>query len=301
MLAPHGSNPPPGLQLTSVKKHAHKKTMRRERPHNDAHGIAWSVSIHDADAGTVLYEHDASRVLETASIGKLALLGYVGAAMRADSRLAAELLGRSSVEPVEDSGIWQHLSVDRLTIADATTLIFATSDNWATNALLRRFGLGEIDRFRSRLGLTDTVLFDQVRNGRGPEHPPALSQSSAAELSAFMASLWRGEVLGDPDFCAWFVGGLSLSLDLSMVGAPIGLDPLAHPGPRTDPGLANKTGTDVGIRGDTGILSVRGHHYAYACIANYGGGIGQDREVIGAMHDVGLGMLRSDCRALPFP
>ena len=184
--------------------------------------------------------------------------------------------------------------------SSTTTLVFAASDNWATNALLGRFGLTEVDRFRSRLGLNDTVLLDRVRDVRGPQHPATLSWASAAELSSFMARLWTREALGDPAFCQWFVRGLSLSLDLSLVGGALGLDPLAHPGPASDLGLANKTGTDVGVRGDTGILSAGGRRYAYACIANYDGGVERDREVIGTMQDVGRALLSGDLGAMPF-
>ncbi len=264
---------------------------------NENRDLNWSVSIRDADSGTTLFNHNAAKVLKTASIGKLALLGYVGAKIISDSSLASELLRRSSVDPVGDSGMWQHLRTESLSVADAATLVFATSDNLATNVLLHRFGLDNVDRFRSQLGLIDTVLFDQIRDERGPHHPEVLSKSSASELSAFMASIWRKETLNNPKFCMWFMKGLSLSADLSMVGAPLGLDPLAHPGPDDDLGFANKTGTDIGIRGDTGILSVGGRHYAYACIVNYEGGIVNDREALATMQRVGQGMVQDNLDA----
>ena len=50
------------------------------------------------------------------------------------------------------------------------------------------------------------------------------------------------------------LGWLATGVDLSMVGAAFGLDPLAHAVPDRGISLHNKTGTDAGVRADVGLV-----------------------------------------------
>ncbi|WP_392507914.1 serine hydrolase [Naumannella halotolerans] len=131
--------------------------------------LSWSIMI-VPPSGTPLL-HDPDRLLRTASVGKLFLLTRTAELITEGSLDPAEELSRSTVEPVADSGLWQHLRTDTLPIADIATLIGAASDNWATNVLLRRVGLDSVQRLAATLCDGGSQLWDAVRDHRGPDQP----------------------------------------------------------------------------------------------------------------------------------
>ncbi|WP_433291448.1 serine hydrolase [Actinoplanes sp. CA-030573] len=215
--------------------------------------VRWSIALSD---GT---RHDEDRQLRTASVGKLLLLAETARRITAGELDPAELLPRDPRVAVADSGLWQHLSTPELPVADVAVLIAAASDNWATNVLLERVGLPAVTALTRSLGLRKTALHDRVRNDRGPGHAPTLSTGTAAELLALMIRLRDRELLGSPadDLVdRWLATGT----DLSMVAAAFHDDPLAHV-----TGVRNKTGTDDGVRADTGYRD----GLAYAVLANW--------------------------------
>lgn len=255
--------------------------------------MAWSVVVEDAGTGVVLIDHEGHRVPNTASVGKLILLAFTGNQMLEDPGVAETRLDRRAVAPVSDSGIWQHLEVDTLSIADIARLIFIGSDNLGANVLLDHFGLERVRGFRAELGLGRTDLVDIVRDVRGPGDPEALSRGTAAELCGLMARVARGELV-NPPLSRWLRDGLSLGMDLSMVPAPLGLDPLAHFAIDDNgamPAVANKTGTDAGVRADAGLIRAGSRELAYAAICNYDAAGTKDIEVLELMHAIGRAIL----------
>lgn len=218
----------------------------------------WGVCVREGDR--VLLAHREHELHRTASIGKLLLLLQVGQALE-DGRLRRdEPLDRREVEPVADSGLWQHLDVDVLPLHDVALLVASVSDNLATNVLLHRVGL---PARRGRL-----ALHDLVRDRRGPEHPPTLSTGTAADLALLMA-----------DLPAVVREWLRTGTDLSMVAAAFGLDPLAH----VEEGLLNKTGTDSTVRADVGVVG----GIAYAVLVEWDPGQDLRDEALAGMRRIG--------------
>lgn len=251
--------------------------------------MEWSVVVRDTETGAVLIDHDGDKILDVASIGKLILLAYVGNELLDDPHAAATRLDRRTAAPVSDSGVWQHLDIDALTVADLASLVFVASDNLAANVLLDHFQLERVRAFRGNLGFTRTDLLDVVRDMRGPDDPEALSRGTASELCGFMMHVARGDLISTA-FSNWMRDGLSLNTDLSMVPSPLGLDPLAHARPadnRPAPAVANKTGTDKGVRADAGIITGASREFAYAAICNYDGTKTKTRAVLELMHVMG--------------
>ena len=74
--------------------------------------------------------------MKTASVGKLLLAHRGRAAARRRSAQRCRLAERESALAVADSGLWQHLQVDNLSIDDLCVLIAGVSDNLATNVVL---------------------------------------------------------------------------------------------------------------------------------------------------------------------
>ena len=231
-------------------------------------GVQVSARAIDLTSGTVLFSVDDHVVMPTASIGKVLLLIEVAARLESRDTSALNLIDRLQTDAVGDSGIWQHLAVPALPLADLAALVGAASDNLATNVLLRRIGLDSVSARTEQLGLRQTAMLDLVRDHRGPDDAPQLSVGSAKELAWLFAALARGEIV-DARTSKRVVGWLSLNHDLSMVASAFGLDPLAHRGPDHGLLLMNKTGTDVGVRSEVGVLRGPRAGVAYAVSAAF--------------------------------
>jgi beta-lactamase class A len=243
-------------------------------------GVDWSILIGGRAA------HRPELRLRTASVGKLLLL--IETARRiGDGRLdPAEPLAKDPALAVADSGLWQHLSVPALPVADLAVLVAAVSDNLATNVLLARIGLGPMTDLAAELGLRETALLDRVRGERAPGDPPTLSRGTAEELAGLMSGLARGTIVS-PSVSARVDSWLATGVDLSMVASGFDLDPLAHGDGDRGPALRNKTGTDDGVRADVGHLGPE----AYAVLANWEPRSGdRTAEVMGGMRAIGRAM-----------
>ena len=231
-------------------------------------GVQVSARAVDLATGAVLFSIDDHVVMPTASLGKVLLLVEVSARLEARETSPLSLVDRLGSDAVGDSGIWQHLAVPSLPLADLAALVGATSDNLATNVLLRRIGLDSVSARTEQLGLTRTALLDLVRDHRGPDDAPQLSVGSAKELTWLFSALARGEVV-DAGTSKRVVAWLSLGHDLSMVAGAFGLDPLAHRGPDHGLLLMNKTGTDLGVRSEAGVLRGPRAGVAYAVSTHF--------------------------------
>ncbi len=254
--------------------------------------VRWSVfvaPVGDADRPWIVEQaHD---VLLTASVGKILLLAHVAERMRAGDLDPREPITRRPEDFIRDSGLWHTLDQDTLGVADVCRLIGATSDNLATNALLRTVGLDRVKECAERLDAAPMELCDKVRGHREIEDDPdaadTLSRSSAHALWRMQVAIHDGRV--DPMVAQW----LSLCTDLSMVASAFDLDPLAHNrlgGEEHDWVVADKTGTDTGVRADTGLVTRDGVTVAYAAIANWDAADRDDpdlRGVLTRMREIG--------------
>ncbi|MBN9605525.1 MAG: serine hydrolase [Actinomycetales bacterium] len=226
-------------------------------------GAQVSASVLDLDSGRSLLAIDERIVLPTASIGKILLLIEVAARITERDESGYGILDRTARDLVGDSGLWQHLQAPSLPVADLATLVGATSDNLATNVLLRHVGLEAVRLRTESLGLQRTALLDLVRDSRGPDDAPQLSIGSVAELTWLFRSLAMGSVV-DTLTSSRVLGWLSLNTDLSLVASAFGLDPLAHRGADHGLSLVNKTGSDSGVRSEAGLLRGPRAGVAYA-------------------------------------
>ncbi len=229
--------------------------------------IAWSICIRNG-AGQELASRNPDTSMRVASIGKLLLLAEVARQCGAGDLTGMELLERDPELLVADSGIWQYLQVDKLSIHDLCVLVASVSDNVATNVLLKRIGFERLRDLSDALGLIGTALLDYVRDHRGPADAPTFSLGSAAELSRLMSQLVRKELISrtiSEQLTTW----LAMGVDLSMVASAFGFDPLAHAESDRGFSIRNKTGTDTGIRADVGAIGWKNTWFSYAVIANW--------------------------------
>lgn len=230
--------------------------------------VSLSAQVMDADSGEVLACSDERVVRRTASVGKVLLLIEVARRLVRQELDPALLLTRTPDDAVEDSGLWQHLHARSLSVADLAVLVGAVSDNLATNVLLSEVGLSAVTSLGESLGLRHTRLHDRVRDVRGSLDPATLSTGTATELATLMSRLHRGDVI-DPTVSAEVFGWLNLDTDTSMTAGAFGMDPLAHSVVDRDRWLAHKTGTDVGVRADVGVLRGPIRSVAYAVLTEF--------------------------------
>ncbi len=254
-------------------------------------GAQVSANVVDLHSGRVLLAIDDRIVLPTASVGKVLLLIEVSARLTARDMSAYGILDKTPRDAVGDSGVWQHLQAPALPVADLATLVGATSDNLATNVLLRQVGLDAVRARTEALGLARTALLDLARDSRGPDDAPQLSVGSAAELSWLFGALARNEIV-DAVTSQRVMSWLSLGTDLSMVASAFGLDPLAHRSPDHATLLVNKTGTDVGVRSEAGALRGGRRAVSYAVTVQFDDhSLGARLRVLDAMRSAGMDIL----------
>lgn len=248
---------------------------------------SWSICVRDGN-GVPLATHQADTVLPTASVGKVLLLVELARIIHADPAAGALVLSRSSVDPVAEAGLWQHLAVDSLSVADLAVFVSAFSDNLATNVLINHVGLETVQALGRSLGLVHTALLDRVRRVRSPDHPAHLSVGTAAELSQLMYRLSGGSVVSaavSGQVLQW----MATDADLSMTAAAFGLDPLAHQAPDRGMLLRHKTGSDAGTRAEVGVLRWDARVLTYAVIAHWDTTCADLRDpVLDGMHRIGV-------------
>jgi beta-lactamase class A len=254
-------------------------------------GAQVSANVVDLRTGKVLVSIDDRIVLPTANIGKILLLIEVSARLTQRDFSGYGILDKTPRDAVGEEGIWQHLQAPALPVADLATLVGATSDNLATNVLLRQVGLASVRARTESLGLARTALLDLVRDHRGPDDAPQLSVGSTAELAWLFGALARSEIV-DPLTSQRVMGWLSLNSDLSLVASAFGLNPLAHRGVDHSTLLVNKTGSDAGIRSEAGALRGSRSSVAYAVTVQFDDdGLPARLRMLDALRAVGYDLL----------
>ena len=254
-------------------------------------GAHVSANAVDLTTTETLVSIDDRIVLPTASLGTILLLVEVSSRLTARDVSGYGILDKSPADDVADSGLWQHLQAPALPVGDLATLVGATSDNLATNLLLRQVGLDAVRQRAESLGLAQTALLDIVRARRGPDDAPQVSVGSTSELAWLLGALARGEVV-DAVTSQRVMGWLSLNSDLSMVAGAFGLDPLAHRTADHDLLLVNKTGTDRGVRTEVGALRGPRATISYAVTVQFDdAGLAERLRVLDAMRTVGADLL----------
>jgi beta-lactamase class A len=251
-------------------------------------GTCWSVEVRGPSAR---HAHDVRRLLRTASLGKVFTLVEVADRIDRGELDPDRLVSRLRTAPVADSGLWQHLAADELPLTDVAVLVGAVSDNRAANVLLDLVGLPAVQERARSLAPGGSTLHDQVRDARGPGDPATLSEGCAEDWAGLMAGLADGAVVG-PAVSAMVRGWLATGTDLSMVAAPLLLDPLAHHAGDRGLRLWNKTGTDSSVRADTGVVEGPGGRVVWAALCHWSPGEDRRAEVMAAMHEIGAEVAR---------
>ncbi|MBC9955840.1 serine hydrolase [Yimella sp. cx-51] len=244
-----------------------------------------TLLVTDSDGRVLDSVGEVDTVQRIASVGKLLLLSHVAKLIDTGALDGAALLRRDSTEFVADSGLWQHLDAEQLSVVDCCRLVGAVSDNLAANVLLERVGIDAVAAHTADLGVAPYALLDLIRNERGPGLPHTCAEGSATSLVRFLRLLERGVV--SSRVRDW----MRLNTDLSMAAGHLQLDPLAHVD--ETPLLHNKTGTDDGVRVDVGTLVVEGRTVHYCAMLHWPAGEPMDPAAFAALRAFGARIERA--------
>lgn len=230
------------------------------------------VAITDLATGQQLL-HNADQVFPTASVIKLAVLAelyrqhqqaYPAAACGASH---FEFKGRASLcdhyrfrreDLVADSQIMAGLTpgYTRLTNRDLAQFVVAVSDNAATNVLIERVGMENVNALLDSLGLKQTRLrrkmmdLEAARQGRE-------NVSTPRETAALLEAVYRGKVL-NKELTADFLNLLTTAKE-SNIPRPL----------PEDVKVANKPGSLEGVRADCGVVFLPGRPFVLCVMTSY--------------------------------
>jgi beta-lactamase class A len=207
------------------------------------------VAIEDLTTGDQFFLHE-NEVFAQASSIKITVLANLYLQAQQGKLKLTDLYTVLSSDLVADSDIMGGLTpgVTRITLRDLATMMVAVSDNSATNVLIDRVGMANVNAMLDSLGLANTRLrrkmmdLDAAKQGRE-------NISTPREMMALLEAIYRGNLL-DKESTTDFRKVLSTNKDSWI--------PRDLP---ADVKIANKPGSLEAVRNDSGIVFVEGRPY----------------------------------------
>jgi beta-lactamase class A len=215
------------------------------------------VAIVDLTDGHKYLLH-ANDVFPQASSIKICILAELYRQAQQGKLKLTDLYTVSAADLVQDSDIMGGLTpgVTKITLRDLATMMVAVSDNSATNVLIDRVGMDNVNAFLASQGLRETKLrrkmMDLKAASEGRENV-----STPNEMASLLQALYRGETL-NKEMTADFFKVLSTHKDSWI--------------PRDLPDdlrVANKPGALEGVRNDSGVVFVDKRPYILCVMTTY--------------------------------
>ena len=130
-----------------------------------------------------------------------------------------------------------------MTLLDLVKLMIIVSDNTATNVMINRLGIENVNKTLCSLGCEKTrlnrLLFDSAASKKGIKN-----YITASEMGMLLEKLWRGEVVSKEASAQM----MEILLDQRLNGKlPFFIDSMGID-------IAHKTGEDDGISHDVGVI-----------------------------------------------
>jgi beta-lactamase class A len=223
------------------------------------HGLdgVLGVAILDLSSGQKFLLH-SDDVFPQASSIKVAVLAELYRQSQAGKLKLTDLYTVQATDLVPDSTIMGGLTpgVTRITLRDLATMMIAVSDNSATNVLIDRVGMENVNALMDSLGLAHTRLrrkmMDLKAASEGRENI-----STPAEMMTLLEDLYRGKVLNKEMTADFFVMLSTPKSSFIPRDLPEGLK------------IANKPGELEGVRNDSGVVFVENRPYVICVMTTY--------------------------------
>jgi beta-lactamase class A len=215
------------------------------------------VAIEDLTTGDHFFLREDEVFAQASSIKITVLVNLYLQAERGKLKLTDPYTVRSS-DLVPDSDIMGGLTPDvtRLTLRDLATMMVAVSDNSATNVLIDRVGMPNVNAMLASLSLTHTQLrrkmmdLEAAKQGRE-------NISTPREMMTLLAAIYHGKLLNQESTADFFTV-LSTNKDSWIPrDLPAGVK------------IANKPGSLEAVRNDSGIVFVEGRPYVICVMTSF--------------------------------
>lgn len=108
-------------------------------------GIDTGIMLYYGDK--IIYQHNADKVFPAAGMIDLGIVAYIEQQWKKDPQLLEEELEVTDLSRVRGSGIINKLKQNKWSIRDLIYLITSVGDNTASNLLIERFDIYEIDEW----------------------------------------------------------------------------------------------------------------------------------------------------------
>src|SRR5258706_5956685 len=239
------TSPPPTEKQTVLWMKLEKSILDIDRSLDGVMGVA----IVDLTDGHKYLLH-ANDVYPQASSIKICVLAELYRQAQQGKLKLTDLYTVNAADLVQDSDIMGGLTpgVTKITLRDLATMMVAVSDNSATNVLIDRVGMDNVNAMLDSLGLTHTRLrrkmmdLEAAKQGRE-------NISTPREMMTLLEGLYKGKLLNKESTADFFK---VLSTNKSS-WIPRDLP--------ADVKIANKPGALEGVRNDSGIVFVEGRPY----------------------------------------
>jgi len=164
----------------------------------------------------------------------------------------------NAADLVPDSDIMGGLTpgVTKITLRDLATMMAAVSDNSATNVLIDRVGMDNVNAFLNSLGLRDTHLRRKMMDLKAATEGRE-NVSTPTEMMTLLEALYTGKVL-NKEMTEDFFKVLATHKDSWI--------PRDLP---DDVKIANKPGALEGVRNDSGVILMEKRPYILCVMTTY--------------------------------
>ena len=236
------------------------------------------VAIVDLTDGHKYLLHENAVFAQASSI-KICVLAELYRQAQQGKLKLTDLYTVNASDFVQDSDIMGGLTpgVTRVTLRDLATMMVAVSDNSATNVLIDRVGMENVNALLDSLGLSHTRLrrkmMDIKAAAEGRENV-----STPSEMASLLEAIYRGKVL-NKEMTDDFFKMLSTHKDSFI--------PRLLP---DDLKIANKPGELEGVRNDSGVVFVERRPYIICVMTAY---LRRERDGEDAISNVSLAAWRT--------
>jgi beta-lactamase class A len=215
------------------------------------------VAIEDLTTGDHYFLREDEVFAQASSI-KITVLANLYLQAQQGKLKLTDLYTVQSSDLVPDSDIMNGLTpgVTRLTLRDLATMMVAVSDNSATNVLIDRVGMPNVNTMLDALGLTHTRLRRKMMDLQAAKEGRE-NISSPHEMMTLLDAIYHGKVL-NKESTADFFKMLSTNKNSWI--------------PRDLPAeikIANKPGALEAVRNDSGIVFVEGRPYVICVMTSF--------------------------------
>src|SRR3979411_1888585 len=240
------SQPAPSAEKRQVLWQKLESAIHDVDQHLD--GVA-GIAIKDLTTGDHFFLHE-NEVFAQASSIKIAVLAELYRQAQQGKLKLTDLYTVNASDLVPDSDIMGGLTpgVTRITLRDVATMMVAVSDNSATNVLIDRVGMDNVNATLDSLGLSNTRLRRKMMDLDAAKHGRE-NISTPREMMSLLEAIYRGKVL-NAESTADFFKVLSTN-KASWIPRDL----------PADVRVANKPGSLEAVRNDSGIVFVEGRPY----------------------------------------